>query len=262
VFQASAPIAGFNNANSEQVYRYDTKTNELDCISCPPAGVSPSGSAYLSAVDQYYSESGSSIPSTQVVNDARGTSSDGQRIFFASPDPLVGRDTNGDFDTYEWENGTVFLISSGTSVNYSLFLDNSESGGDVFFATSDELVQGDTDGGFDVYDARIPRPGDNPPPSAVPCSGDVCQGPPSVVELLGSPPSATFDGIGNVAPERPASNAKASPKHLSAAQKLTRALGTCRKHKAKHTRSMCEKQARKNYSVSGASAKRDSRRGK
>ena len=178
-------------------------------------------------------------------------SSDGGRIFFGSRDPLVGRDTNGDYDTYEWENGTVFLISSGTGADYSLFLDNSESGGDVFFATSDELVQGDNDARFDVYDARIPRPGDNPPPSAVPCSGDVCQGPPSVAQLLGAPPSATFNGAGNIV-ETSIVTRKRVPAKLTNSQKLADALSGCRKHKPRHKRIVCERQARKRYPAHGA----------
>jgi hypothetical protein len=261
VFQASAPIAGFNNVGGEQIYRYDMKTSELECVSCPPAGGHPSGNAYLSAIDQYESPFGLSL--TQfVVNDVRGVSSDGKRIFFDSPDPLVSRDTNGYLDAYEWENGKLFLISSGTSSDYSLFLDNSESGDDVFFATSDELVQGDNDSGFDVYDARVPRPGDNPPPSAVPCSGDVCQGPPNIAQLLGSPPSATFSGAENVVYEQPASKAKSSPKRLTRAQKLAGSLGECHKRKSKHKRAVCEKQARKRYPAVGKGAKHDSRRGK
>lgn len=261
VFQASAPIPGFNNADSEQIYRYDVDSNELSCISCPPAGVVPSGNAYLSAIDQFVAAFSSGSSEDLVVNDARGVSSDGQRVFFASPDPLVGRDTDGDYDTYEWEDGKVFLISSGTSASYSLFLDNSESGSDVFFATSDELVEGDNDAGFDVYDARIPHPGDNPPPAAVPCTGDVCQGPPSVPQLLGAPPSATFDGVGNVVPEPPV-KATSTPKRLISAQRRANALRTCRKLKAKRKRTVCEKQARKRYPATGARLGHDSRRGK
>jgi hypothetical protein len=260
VFQALAPIAGFNNAGGEQIYRYDVGHNELACISCPPAGVAPTGSAFLSAIDQYEDKHGENSDPPRVVNDARGVSSDGERIFFDSPDPLVGRDTNGDFDTYEWEDGKVFLISSGTSSEYSVFLDNSESGGDVFFTTDDELVQGDDDGGFDVYDARIPRPGDDLPPSAVPCSGDVCQGPPSVVQLLGAPPSATFSGAGNLVEERQVSKTKVASKGLSAAQKRARALRACRRIASKRKRTACEKQVQKRYSE-GAAVKGDSRGG-
>jgi hypothetical protein len=253
VFQAAAPLAGFNDAGGEQIYRYDIKANELGCISCPPAGIKPSGNAYLSAIDQYAAPFGGGIHSADVVNDVRGVSSDGTRVFFDSPDPLVARDTNGELDTYEWENGNIFLISAGTSPEYSLFLDNSESGGDLFFATQDELVEGDSDTGFDVYDARVPRPGDNPPPSAVPCSGDVCQGPPSVAELLGAPPSATFNGAGNIV-EQPVG--KITPKVLSRAQRLASSLRACRKDRSRHRRTLCEKQARKRYSSAGKTAKR------
>lgn len=260
VFQAQAPIAGFNDAESEQIYRYDTSSNELGCVSCPPAGVRPSGGSYLSVIDQHVS---AFYPETtdQSVNDDRGISADGSRVFFASPDPLVSRDTNGDYDTYEWENGKVLLISSGTSANYSLFLDNSESGGDVFFATSDELVPGDNDAGFDVYDARIPRPGDNPPPAAVPCSGEVCQGPPSVPNLLGSPPSATFNGAENLT-EQPYVKAKSTPKRLTNAQKRSQALRVCRKLASKPKRHLCERRARKRYPSAGAAATHDRAGGK
>jgi hypothetical protein len=133
------------------------------------------------------------------VFDYRGMNSHGERVFFDTPDPLVAQDVNGRRDVYEWENGRVFLLSSGSSGEDSYFLDSSESGNDVFFETASELVEGDNDGAYDVYDARVPRPGDTPPPSAVPCQGEVCQGPPSVPELLTAPSSETFFGQGNIA---------------------------------------------------------------
>lgn len=241
VFQAQGPVPGVANSADEQIYRYDVRSDALTCISCPPSGTVRSGNAYLAIQDQY---AGS-------INESRGVSSDGRRIFFATPNALVSRDVNGDFDTYEWENGSVFLISSGTGTNYSPFLDNSESGGDVFFATAGELVQGDNDQSFDVYDARIPRPGDNPPPSAVPCSGDVCQGPPSVAQLLGAPPSATFDGAGNIVQEPPAKSSN-QPKVSTRAHKLAVALRVCRRHKRKPARLACEKRERRHYAASRA----------
>lgn len=254
VFQVSAPIAGFNDEGGEQVFRYEVKANELACISCPPSGVRPSGSSYMSAIDQYLAPLGESLHAEDDINDVRAVSSDGTRVFFDSPDPLVSRDTNGQLDVYEWENGTVFLLSGGVGSEYSLFLDNSESGNDVFFATEDELVEGDNDSGFDVYDARVPRPGDNPPPSAVPCSGDVCQGPPSVAELLGPPPSATFDGAGNVVESPPAGSTSAR-KAPSLAQRLKAALRACRKRAGRRARAKCEKQARKRYQTAKQTAK-------
>jgi hypothetical protein len=128
-------------------------------------------------------------------------SSDGSRVFFGSPDPLLAADVNGKPDVYEWENGHVYLISSGTSKEPSFYWDNSETGADVFFVTDEGLVPSDKDLQNDIYDARVPRPGDNPPPVQTPCSGEVCQGPPSVPQLLTPPASATFEGLGNIPPE-------------------------------------------------------------
>jgi hypothetical protein len=200
VFQSQTPIPGFNDAGHFlQVFRYDVASNELNCVSCPPTGIVPSGRAVLSNLTIEGAGPKSGARNGLVEN--RGMSADGGRVFFDTPDPLVPQDTNGKYDVYEWENGTIFLISSGTSARDSVFLDNSEDGDDVFFATVDALVPGDTEGSYDVYDARVPHPGDNPPPAAVPCQGDVCQGPPSTPSLLGTPASATFNGLGNIAPQ-------------------------------------------------------------
>jgi hypothetical protein len=221
VFDSAAPLAGFNNGGShfdleagegpfrnQEVYRYDVGKDSLTCVSCPPAGIVPSGNAYMS--DDAYR-------STGVLFENRGVSTDGSRVFFDTPDPLVSQDVNTrplelnphpepvyfehGRDVYEWENGRIFLISTGTSGHNSYLGDLSANGDDAFFSTSQGLAPGDTDEAYDVYDARIPRPGDHAPPPAAACQGDVCQGPPSVPALLGAPASATFNGLGNPAPE-------------------------------------------------------------
>jgi hypothetical protein len=242
VFQAEAPIPGFNDGGShlnhggertsgaEQIFRYDAATNALSCVSCPPHGVTPSGPSYISEIDQYQNVFGI-LGGTSGVNDDRGVSADGSHVFFDTPDPLVPQDTNGKRDVYEWEDGKVFLLSTGTSTEASFLLDNSESGNDVFFATVDELHQGDNDEAFDVYDARVPRPGDSPPPSAVPCQGDVCQGPPSEPALLGTPASATFNGLGNLAPVARTSASK--PAKRAKPRKPKKAVKRHRKTKTK-----------------------------
>ena len=194
----------FNSGtNLEQVYHYDVPANTLSCVSCAPAGVTPTSSAELSVLQANESSQTSAVDLDKEVGlvDERGISSDGDRIFFDTRDPLVPQASNGARNVYEWEDGTVYLLSSGKSPENSYFLDNSESGEDVFFATTEGLVPGDTDGAYDVYDARIPHPGDNLPPAAVPCEGSVCQGPPNVPLPLTPPASATFSGLGNIAPE-------------------------------------------------------------
>ena len=230
MFETDSPLPGFNNAPGyEEIYRYDAVANTLSCISCPPAGVTPSGDAQFSHSDLIQSFSGLS----GWLNAARGMSADGSRIFFDTPDPLVPQATNGVRDVYEWENGRIYLLSSGTSVKDSLILDSSASGDDVFFATTDGLVAGDTDGAYDVYDARVPHPGDVPPSSAVPCQGDVCQGPPRVPSLLGISPSETFSGPGNPVPP-PAAKAVT---HKQVKKKPKKARKHKKKRKKASTRS-------------------------
>ncbi len=255
VFGTSSPLAGFNDGGGfEEVYCYAVGAHELACVSCAPASVAPSGDAEVSHDNE------TAEPLTTL--DTRVVSADGSQVFFDTPTPLVPQATNGARDVYEWENGHVYLVSSGTNDENSYVLDSSASGGDVFFETSAGLVPGDTDGSADVYDARVPRPGDRPPSSAVPCEGDVCQGPPSVPVQLGAPSSATFSGLGNVPPV-PAASPKASPKKagpVSRAQKLASALKACAREPRRRRKS-CVKQARRRYGAvpSGVNSDRRSK---
>jgi len=165
--------------------------------------------------------------------------SDTGRVFFDSPVGLVPLDVNGLGDVYEWEPagvgscaagsssgssvyeparafegegrkgesvaGCVGLISSGSSGEESAFLDASESGDDVFFLTSSRLVPSDVEGGQEVYDAhRCTTAAPCPVEAAAPpecvtvegCRGASAQQPP----IFGAPPSATFNGVGNITP--------------------------------------------------------------
>jgi hypothetical protein len=249
VFMTSQHLpGGFNSGTGlEQIYRYDVPTNTLSCVSCAPAGVTPTSNAEMSPLKAH---EGGSTEDTGLL-DERGMSSNGDRIFFDTADPLVPQAVNTGSsvvhreaiepqgrNVYEWENGTVYLISSGKSPENSYFLENSEDGSDVFFATSEGLVPGDTDGAYDVYDARIPHPGDSSPPAAVPCEGSVCQGPQRVPTRLGPPASATFSGLGNIAPE-PAAKPAVKPKPKSKPAKCRNGFrrdekkNKCVKNKAK-----------------------------
>jgi hypothetical protein len=151
------------------------------------------------------------------------------RLFFNSHDPLVPQDVNGQWDVYEYEppgagdcttstrsasdvydpkaEGCVGLISSGESSEQSAFLDASESGGDVFFMTLSQLVPQDVDHSMDVYDAHecttaapcFPPSAAAPPPCTTEAS---CKpAPEPQPSIYGPPPSATFSGPGNIAPE-------------------------------------------------------------
>jgi hypothetical protein len=224
VFETDSPLPGLNDASGySEVYHYDTQSALLSCVSCPPAGTIPSGDAHLSNDDHL--ELGIPRDSREVVDlrSSRGISADGSRIFFDTTERLVNGDVNGQRDVYEWENGNVYLLSSGTSPRPSVFLDNSESGNDVFFATAEGLMPSDVDGSYDVYDARVGGglPEALPPAS---CISD-CQAPSSPPTFT-TPASAAFSGEGNLvtAPARPSPQPK---KHAPRKPKRKR-----RSHKA------------------------------
>jgi hypothetical protein len=194
--------------------------------------------------------------------------SDSGRVFFDSSDALVPQATNGLMDVYEYEpvgvgsctsssgtysersDGCVGLISSGSSSEESVFIDASESGGDVFFLTSAPLVPKDEDTAFDVYDAHVCS-------SAAPCSSEAVSSPPCTTadscraaptpqsSIFGAPSSATFAGAGNLTPV--STPEVKQVKSTNRAQKLGEALKVCRAKKNKHKRIDCESRARKKY---------------
>jgi Tfp pilus assembly protein PilW len=141
---------------------------------------------------------------------------DNGRAYFNSVSPLVTGDSNGTWDVYQYEpfdlgscdpsagngmvaateSGCVSLISSGTDGLPSVFMDASDSGDDVFFATFARLSALDTDTVVDVYDARV-NGVEATPEQHSECAGEACQGrtaPPGDVV----PNSSSFNGAGNL----------------------------------------------------------------
>jgi hypothetical protein len=263
---SSYDLPGFNDFGTEKIadelfaipdiFRYDVVDNSLSCVSCAPVGVTPKGASMSHPREIEVTEPGYGEEAGMV--EPRGISADGDRVFFETADPLVSQDANTETtvrtkttdetkgenepqgeDLYEWENGVVYLISTGKSVRDSYYLDSSENGNDVFFATTEGLVPGDTDGGYSVYDARVPRPGDSSPPAAVPCEGSVCQGPPRVGTPLAAPASATFAGLGNSVSEpapAPVAKAKAKAKTAKCGKGYVKDKGKCVKDKTQKSK--------------------------
>jgi hypothetical protein len=181
----------------------------------------------------------------------------GGRVFFDSAVPLVPQDTNGKQDVYEWERegtgsctagsaangGCVYLLSGGTSRQDSWFIGASASGDDAFVVTRAQLVSQDRNEAFDLYDARV---GGVEPVGESACTGADCQGTPAAAPTFATPPSVTYNGVGNFPASAPASKAKTKARPLTRAQKLASALRACRKG-PKKKRAVCEAQARKRY---------------
>jgi hypothetical protein len=134
--------------------------------------------------------------------------------------------------------GCVALISSGTSPEESSFIDASESGGDVFFLTEAQLSPTtDTDTAPDVYDAHectnespcIPPPAAQPPPCETEAACKAAPTPqPSIYQ---APPSATFNGPGNVTPEVAPPPKKVTTKTVKCKKGFTKKRNKCVKNK-------------------------------
>jgi DNA-binding beta-propeller fold protein YncE len=226
LFQSNQILTGYDNRGSNcnssgcsELYRYVPTVDELSCISCSPTGAAPTGSASLE--DRGFEAAVIKLPFL-----SRNISTDGNRVFFDSPDPLVSADTNGVNDPYEWEaegtgscktavanGGCLYLLSTGSPAP-SYLGDVSASGDDAFFFTDQPLVPADKDQLVDAYDARVDGglASQNQPPPPPPCvAAESCLGPPTGPGNETSPGSASFSGPGNQ---------KKPPKH-------------CKKHKKK-----------------------------
>lgn len=248
----------------QQVFRYDAQTGDLVRISIGERGFNDNGNAGAddaSIVEafRFFLHAGPARPDPTM-------SHDGAYVFFDSPAALTPQaldnvqiGTTGEEkplyaqNVYEYHDGHVYLISDGRDTSTqgnvgSVELKGADaSGANVFFTTADPLVPQDSDTQLDFYDARIGGgfPYTPPPPQ---CSGDNCRAPASQPPTDQTPGSSVFNGPGNLTAPLPAP-AKSKAKPLTRAQKLARALTSCRKKykKSRKKRATCKKQAEKKY---------------
>jgi hypothetical protein len=264
VFQSVADLTVGDMSSLAQVFEYDAQSEELVRVSTGQAGYVP-GAANANAnasqiTTQNYGLQGDS-PAAQDTGLA--LSGDGATVVFGSAAALTpGAETAaaaGAHSVYEYHSsvaegghiseGDVYLVSDGEDVAEEhagakgvVAEGIDQSGGDVFFETSDALVPGDGDTQYDLYDARVDG-GFPLPPVEEACEGEGCYGAVSVAPspltgavgapvLESSPPPAA-------APAAPAARAPAA--HAPAAR---RAAG-CPKSKGKGRRRRCVRVARK-----------------
>jgi hypothetical protein len=224
------------------------------------------------------------------------------RVVFETTEALLPQDINGTWDVYEWEqeetegcsraglklasltesehfsaadHGCLYLLSSGTgsgavaengqNVGGSYLLGAGEGLTDIYIETTDPMTGTlGVDNVPHVYDVR--QDGGFPSPAAAAptgCEPGFCRPEGEGSPVFGSPASAGLTGAGNLKPAA----ATPTPKPKTAAQiraeKLAKAMKSCRKDRNKAKRTRCEKQARKQFGTA-KQAKRASndRRGK
>ncbi|HEX5308044.1 MAG TPA: hypothetical protein VFW38_03080 [Solirubrobacteraceae bacterium] len=188
-------VENYSPGPCEEIYRYGVEANKLDCVSCDPDGHPPIAPATLR------------FP-VQASQDREMTNSHLQRnvadsgaVFFESQDSLVAPATNAAINVYVYEDGQPHLISSGVAEADSYFLEASQDGSNVFFATSQSLLaETDEDQAYDIYDARIAGGFAEPAAPAAPCEDESsCAGPVGRPPVFTIPGSVTFVGPGNPA---------------------------------------------------------------
>ncbi len=189
----------------EQIFQYDAQTASLARASIGEEGYAddnrtPASGAKITAWPSGYIYTNDDSPAQ-----ANGVlAPEDGAVFFESPDALTPQALSDQTDSlgqvvpniYEYRAGHVYLISDGHDVSTLhsgpgvLLLGSDLSGENVFFETSDSLVDQDTDTQQDIYDARVN--GGIPAASAAPaCEGEGCRGTLSPTPELLTPASAT-----------------------------------------------------------------------
>jgi hypothetical protein len=205
LFESRAALDGYDPKGHTEVYRYDSGTPELTCLSCNPTQAPATGNASLESVSLFKTEPEPFGLQARVNN----LPSDGQRAFFQSTEALVLGDTDSLQDVYEWEangigscerpEGCIYLISAGHSNRIDYLYAVSESGDDVFFRSADLLVPADRDQTPSIYDARVN--GGFPEPEGDSCQvTQFCPPPAPPAPVFSTPGSRNAGPPGNVLP--------------------------------------------------------------
>jgi hypothetical protein len=213
-FQSAKSLTGYDNIRPGggavlEIFLYSAVSGRLACASCNPSGEAP-------------------VDASEAT---KPMLADGGRLFFETQEALVPSDTNSQWDVYEYEDGQPFLISSGTSARESKLQGVSENGSNVFFLSRQQLLAQDDTGGEArvIYDARVD--GGFLAPSVPPsCDNpDACRAPVAPLpSVFGAPASATFSGVGNLAPSGLAASPPPAVKPKPKAKTLACARGFVR----------------------------------
>jgi sugar lactone lactonase YvrE len=210
--------------SDDDIYRWDAAGGWV-CASCQAPGVASAGDSTFQ-----YDQLGMTFDAPRSSQRRIVMSDDGQRVFFESLDALVPEDVNGQVDcpdpnekfpggrqahlckdVYEWHDGTISMLTTGTAREPIpvAFLGASADGRDAFVYTAQRLVGWDSDEAGDIYDARVGGGFPEPPPTGAPCEGEACRGPVSPPPANTGAGTGVFQGAGNPTPKRPKHKKKA-----------------------------------------------------
>jgi hypothetical protein len=156
LFPSNLSLTGALNERHVEIYRSDPDGGLL-CISCTPTEAVAEGDSSLASNGMSLTDDG--------------------RIFFTTKDPLVLRDAGARKDVYEWSDGDLQLISTGSSPFDATLLTAGSDGTDVYFFSREDLLGNGTGQAMKIFDARSGG-GKFILPTPAPCAAsDECHGP-------------------------------------------------------------------------------------
>ena len=223
VFTSAAQLLPADSDSAVDLYRYADSSGQLLCISC----------AGNEAKNVRIRDTKASEPAAS--EEGHVATADVSALVFETAEALVPEDQNSVTDAYEWDEGELTLISRNTGNLGAAVPDSaapaiSLDGHDVYFATTARLVPAEVDPDLsgDIYDARVGGGFAAPKPEARVCiDGEVCRGATTSAPQIPGNQSASFNGPGNPAVEKP-------PKRVRCAKGKVRRHGRC--VKAHHRR--------------------------
>jgi hypothetical protein len=261
-FDSLEQLTGFDNLDAltsqpdQEIFLYDANAGDLSCASCGTTGTAPASPASIRLPEGNFNKPANPL------HLQRNVSNSGQ-VFFDTRTQLIGAARNGVSNVYEYEGGELHLLSSGTAEAPSYFYEASADGGDVYLITAQGLTDGSNSVELAVFDAKVGGgfPAASHSKAAEPCEGESCSGPQSIALRPPAISSRSISGQGNL---EPVVSKPPAVRSLTSAQKLAKALKSCRAKRDKHKRAVCEAQARKRYGPrqKKKSAKTINRRGK
>jgi hypothetical protein len=283
-----------------EVFEYDAASGSLSCASCNPTGSRPVlgasvpsetwyGGRHVAYQPRYLTDEGRVFFDTSDALVPLDGNKEAKNVYEYEPEGVPSGEhacssvTQSGSEAYKPAHpfqaepamrgeaplsgvegaGCVALISSGTSAEESVFLDASESGGDVYFLTTAKLAPQDYDTADDIYDAHectsaspcIPPPAVQPPEckTEAECKASATPQP----TIYGTGPSETFNGPGNLVSPPPAVVKPPSAAQLRA-KHLKTALAACKKRylHSKRRRAACERTAHTKFGAKKASVKK------
>jgi hypothetical protein len=186
LFTSYGRLSSDDTDSTKSVFRYDFETGQLIRVSLGRRGNDGNGNdnAYEAIIPELHSsgvfgQRTSNALDLLAEDGSRAISSDGSTVVFRTAAPLVSHDTSAlpgtphgcvrvqetGCDVYQWSEdghgtcteagGCISLISTGLDPHQVTRPVISASGRDITFLSTGGLVPSDTDGVYDVYDARV-----------------------------------------------------------------------------------------------------------